>query len=112
MMDCWLAGDGPSPPGWQVAVENLDGSDIQEAVLSLRDRACATSSVRIRAWTVGGGPVHHLIDPRTGHPGGRGLSAVTVVDGNPVTAEVLSAARPGQHCVEGFVSTMTAVFGQ
>lgn len=90
--DCWLAGDGPSPPGWQVAVENPDGSDSPVAVLSLRDRACATSSVRVRSWTVGGRRVHHLIDPRTGNPGGHGLSAVTVVDRDPATAEVLSKA--------------------
>ena len=57
--DCWLAGDGPSPPGWQVAVENPDGSDTPVAVLSL-----AGSRVRD---VFGSGP---LLDGRwtTGSP--------------------------------------------
>jgi thiamine biosynthesis lipoprotein len=90
--DCWLGGDGPQPPGWQVGIEDPGGGVEPIAVLSLRDLACATSSVRVRSWRVGGRSVHHLIDPRTGRPGGRGLLAVTVVHPDPALAEVLSKA--------------------
>ena len=36
--------------------------------------------------------VHHLIDPRTGEPGGDGLRAVTVTADDPAWAEVWSKA--------------------
>ena len=51
-----------------------------------------TSSVRIRSWVAAGSTVHHLIDPRTGRPGGDGLSAVTIIGAEPVDAEVWSKA--------------------
>jgi thiamine biosynthesis lipoprotein len=34
--------------------------------------------------------VHHLVDPRTGSPGGQGLTAVTIVGTDPAEAEVMS----------------------
>ena len=36
--------------------------------------------------------LHHLIDPRTGEPGGDGLAAVTVAGPDPAWAEVWSKA--------------------
>ena len=60
------------------------------AVLQLSDRACATSSVRIRQWHASGRYVHHLVDPRNGLPGGEGLQSVTVVERDPASAEVWS----------------------
>jgi thiamine biosynthesis lipoprotein len=58
----------------------------------LADQACATSSIRLRRWVNAGRAVHHLIDPRTGQPGGEGLLAVTVVGADPALAEVWSKA--------------------
>ena len=83
-------GAPPDGPSWRVSIEDPHGSDDPVAVLALRDEAVATSSVRLRHWQVGGTPVHHLIDPRTGLPGGAGLAAVTVVDADPAVAEVWS----------------------
>jgi thiamine biosynthesis lipoprotein len=88
--DGYFAGDGPSGGGWQVGVEDPTGRPDPVAVLSLRDQGCATSSTRLRRWTVGGTQVHHLIDPTTGAPGGGGLKSVTVVDRDAATAEVWS----------------------
>jgi thiamine biosynthesis lipoprotein len=95
--DCHLAGPGPDPDatGWRVAVEDPRAEDANAeplAVLEVADAGCATSSVRIRRWRVGGRDVHHLVDPRTGDAGGRGLLAVTVVDPDPAWAEVWSKA--------------------
>jgi len=42
------------------------------------------------AWNVEA--VHHLVDPRTGLPGGDGLAAVTVVAADPAWAEVWTKA--------------------
>jgi thiamine biosynthesis lipoprotein len=42
----------------------------------------------VRHWQAGDQPVHHLIDPSTGRPGGVGLASVTVVGRDPADAEV------------------------
>ncbi len=79
----------PSPGAlWRVGVEAPSGGAEPLAVLELSDTAVATSSVRVRNWVHAGRPVHHLIDPRTGEPGGHGLHAVTVAHPDPVEAEV------------------------
>ncbi|MCW2494701.1 FAD:protein FMN transferase [Jatrophihabitans sp.] len=111
--DCLLSGVGPSGLGWEVGVENPTDATLPVAVLQLRDLACATSSIRIRRWVAGGQPVHHLIDPRTGRPGGAGLLAVTVVERDPADAEVASktlflsgAARIADHAAEDRVAAL------
>jgi len=86
--DCYCSGTGPEEDGWRVAVEDPAGGDRPVAVLSLTDLGCATSSTRLRRWRAGGGGAHHLIDPRSGRPGGAGLAAVTVVAGDTAEAEV------------------------
>ncbi len=88
--DCYCAGSGPEGDGWHVGVEDPAGGPRPTAVLALVDRGCATSSTRLRHWRCAGRPVHHLLDPSTGRPGGAGLAAVTVVDPDPVRAEVLT----------------------
>lgn len=90
--DVQTTGPGPEGTGWRIAVEDPRGGPDPVAVLGVEDAACATSSVRLRQWRVGGRPVHHLVDPRTGEPGGRGLLAVTVVGPDPARAEVWSKA--------------------
>ena len=89
--DEWLAGPGPDGDGWRIGVENPLGGDDPVLVLCAVDSGCATSSVRRRRWVAPDGtPVHHLVDPRTGRPGGPGLSAVTVLHPDPAWAEVWS----------------------
>lgn len=88
--DCWCAGSAPDSGPWRVAVEDPAGGSQPVAVLALRDRACATSSVRLRKWRIGDDAVHHILDPSTGRPGGTGLASVTVVGSDPAVAEVWS----------------------
>ncbi|MEP7179550.1 MAG: FAD:protein FMN transferase, partial [Pseudonocardiales bacterium] len=88
--DCIVRGDGPEADGWHVGVEDPLGGSRPVVVLALRNSACATSSIRLRNWTVGGKPAHHLIDPRTGRPGGAGLLSVTVIGADPAEAEIWS----------------------
>lgn len=98
--DCRMSGRGPDGTGWRVGVEDPFGGAGAAGpaatagpvlVLTLDNAACATSSVRRLHWRVGGDPVHHLVDPRTGRPGGDGgLAAVTVVHPDPAWAEVLT----------------------
>jgi len=86
--DCYCRGTGPLDDGWRVGVEDPFGSGVPLAVLALRDKGCATSSIKLRRWRADGRAAHHLIDPGTGRPGGDGLMAVTVVDDDPSRAEV------------------------
>lgn len=88
--DCRCVGRSPEGAPWRVAVEDPSGGADPVAVLGVVDQSVATSSVRLRSWDVAGVPVHHLIDPVTGRPGGQGLLAVTVIDDDPAAAEVSS----------------------
>jgi len=88
--DCYCAGRAPDAEPWSVGVEDPSGGPDPVVVMALSDHACATSSTRVRRWSAGGVPVHHLIDPRSGLPGGPGLVAVTVVAPDPALAEVWS----------------------
>ncbi|HET8979502.1 MAG TPA: FAD:protein FMN transferase [Solirubrobacteraceae bacterium] len=88
--DCALQGAGPDGDGWHVGIEDPRGGPHPVAVLALREGGCTTSSIRLRRWRAAGVPVHHLIDPRTGVPGGAGLLSVTVVGPDPAEDEVWS----------------------
>jgi thiamine biosynthesis lipoprotein len=88
--DCVCRGRGPDGDGWRVGVEDPRGGTHPLVVVELRDVACTTSSIRLRRWRCGGRSVHHLVDPRTGRPGGDGLLAVTVIGADAAAAEVLS----------------------
>ncbi len=86
---------GPQPDGgpWRIGIEDPHGGGEPMAVIELRNASVATSSTAVRRWTAPDGrPVHHLIDPRTGEPGGEGLAAVTVALADPAWAEVWSKA--------------------
>ncbi|KGM14717.1 hypothetical protein N867_17115, partial [Actinotalea fermentans ATCC 43279 = JCM 9966 = DSM 3133] len=85
--DLVVVGDGPTGD-WRIGVEDPSGAETPLLVLGLRDTACATSSVHRHSWLAQGRPVHHLVDPRTGGPGGDGLAAVTVLGPDPAWAEV------------------------
>lgn len=82
--------DAPTIP-WLVALEDPLERDAGPAVVAVDAGAVATSSVRLRRWQgPDGTPVHHLLDPTTGRPGGDGLLAVTVAAPDPAWAEVRS----------------------
>jgi FAD:protein FMN transferase len=84
---------GPTSDGgpWMVGIEDPAGAPGPLAVTALRGGALCTSSVRINHWVGDDGrPLHHLVDPRTGQPGGAGLLAVSVAAADPAWAEVWS----------------------
>jgi thiamine biosynthesis lipoprotein len=88
--DLVTGGPGPGGDGWHAGVEDPRGGADPLAVLDVTDRGCATSSIRLRSWRVGGRLVHHILDPVTGEPGGDGLLSVTVLGPDPAAAEVWS----------------------
>lgn len=90
--DCYCAGFAGDGEPWRIGVEDPSERGEPICVLSVNDRAVTTSSIRLRRWLLDGTSVHHLIDPKTMTPGGRGLVAVTVVGKDPARAEVWSKA--------------------
>jgi thiamine biosynthesis lipoprotein len=92
--DLVTRGLGPDGTPFLVDIEDPAGVVESLAVIRLpRDGAVATSSIRLRRWTAPDGrQAHHLIDARTGEPGGAGLLAVTVAGMDPAWAEVWSKA--------------------
>jgi len=87
-----LVARGSAPQGgpWMVAIEDPFAAE-EPAIVALRDAAICTSSTAVHRWrTTDGREVHHLLDPRTGQPGGSGLASVTVSGPDPAWAEVWS----------------------
>ena len=88
--DIVAAGEAPEGGPWRIGVEDPTGGIEPLAVILAAGEAVTTSSIRRRTWQTGDRIVHHLIDPRTGEPGGAGLLAVTVIGTDPAWAEVWS----------------------
>ncbi len=87
--DIVAVGRAPDGEPWQIGIEDPAGSREPRAIVTLSDGAICTSSTARQRWTgPAGEPVHHLLDPATGQPGGHGLCAVTVAGSDPAWAEV------------------------
>ena len=87
--DVRVAGAPPDGDAWTIDVHHPD-FDAPIARLGVRDGAVATSTTLRRRWTVGGEPLHHLIDTRTGRPANPRFELATVVSGVAWTADVLA----------------------
>ncbi len=89
--DLIAEGRGPDGGGWQIGVEDPHAPETLKAAVRIAARgAVCTSSIARLSWMHAGQKVHHLIDPRTGRPGGEGILAVTVISVDPAWAEVQS----------------------
>ena len=89
--DIALEGVAPNGSPWRIGIENpWNAAGDPVAVVESTSGAVATSSIRIRSWVQDGKAQHHLIDPRTGAPGGEGLVSVSVIGDDPAIAEVWS----------------------
>ncbi len=89
--DIVACGPAPQPGPWLVGIESplADGEEL--AVIAVDNGAVSTSSISVHAWRAPDGrPVHHLLDPATGEPGGDGLLSVTVAGPDPAWTEVWS----------------------
>lgn len=86
--DLRVAGSPPAE-GWEIA---LDHHVAPVARVNLLDGAVATSSTLRRRWATTQGPVHHVIDPRTGRPSTGPLVACSVLAAEAWWAEALATA--------------------
>ena len=67
--DIAVAGTAPDG-GWPVRVtdDHAAADDAPGQTVAITAGGLATSSTTVRAWSAGGGAVHHIVDPRTGAP--------------------------------------------
>ncbi|MCL5997917.1 MAG: FAD:protein FMN transferase, partial [Chloroflexi bacterium] len=85
----------PNGDGWQVDIADPFAPETEAGaraaavrVVTLCDRAIATSGIMKRRWIVAGEEQHHLIDPRTGRPAHNELLFVSAIADTAVQAEV------------------------
>lgn len=100
-----LGGDiavaGPPPGGgWQVKVtdDHAAGASAPGQTVTVRSGGLATSSTTVRAWTAGGLPRHHIIDPATGAPAvscwrTASVAAATCLDANIASTAAIVKGR-------------------
>lgn len=85
--DVRVRGTAPAGGGWAFT-HGIDDLDLPTLV----DGGVCTSSTGRRRWATPTGPVHHLVDPRTGRCTADGVESITVVAGTAQQAEVLTKA--------------------
>jgi FAD:protein FMN transferase len=91
--DVAVAGE-PPPDNWHIRVADDHAAPAWAAgqTVTISSGGLATSSTTVRAWTVGGRPVHHIIDPATGEPARSCWRTVSVAAGNCTDANTASTA--------------------
>jgi thiamine biosynthesis lipoprotein len=94
-----LGGDvstaGPPPSEhWRIRVtdDHAVPASAPGQTVTISSGGLATSSTTVRAWTVGGRAVHHIIDPATGEPARSCWRTVSVAAGTCVDANIASTA--------------------
>jgi thiamine biosynthesis lipoprotein len=88
--DVCAAGTPPDDTAWRVGIADPFNAERDLFVLRVVDRGVATSSSLKRRWRAGDAMLHHLIDPRTGHPSNSDAVQVTVVAPTTTEADYLA----------------------
>ena len=79
--------------GWNVGIIKPEGHYTENAyVLTVKNRAVATSGDYRNFYYDGGRKFSHTISPRTGYPVENGLASVTVFHDDCMTADALATA--------------------
>jgi len=90
--DVRVAGRGLDGGAWMIDVEDPFDDTRVLCSRTLADGAIVTSTTRFRRWTRGGEVLHHIIDPATGAPADRGVTAVVAVGDAAWWAEGMAKA--------------------
>ena len=88
-----IAVDGVAPEGgFSVGIADICGDPSAPVTVSIVSGGFATSGIGNRRWTLGGHPVHHLVDPSTGLSVDSPWRTVSVAAGSCVDANTASTA--------------------
>jgi thiamine biosynthesis lipoprotein len=90
-----IAVSGPPPAGgWHIGIAHdhrARGGDVDTCV-TIADGGIASSGTRVRRWSTAVGPIHHILDPRTGRPAAGPWATVSVAAGSCVDANTAATA--------------------
>lgn len=89
--DISVAGNKPSGENWRIAIQDPFDSQKLTAVLEVKEGSIATSGGYQRLFEADGKKYHHILDPETGYPAS-GVSSVSILASDTITADVLSTA--------------------
>jgi thiamine biosynthesis lipoprotein len=89
--DVYCLGLGARGEPWRVGIRHPRGQEVL-TVLSLSDRAVATSGDYEDYFIQDGKRYSHIFDPRTGRPAERGVVSATVIADSCITADALGTA--------------------
>ncbi|MBI4576703.1 MAG: FAD:protein FMN transferase [Planctomycetes bacterium] len=89
--DLYALGAPPGRPGWRVAVRDPRRPEWLQGVLTVRDRAVASSGAYERVWVVGAGRHAQVLDPFTGVPV-EAVAGSVAVAASAVAADALATA--------------------
>ena len=87
-----LIGEKPGKAPFSIGIQSPGAAGELLRVLSLRDRSLVTSGTYERYFEHEGRRYHHVLDPFTGFPADRNLSAVTVLSDSSLWGDALSTA--------------------
>jgi thiamine biosynthesis lipoprotein len=87
-----LAVRGTPQGGFRVGLADVCGDPSSSLTVAISSGGLATSGIGSRHWSLGGNPVHHLVDPGTGLPVDPYWRTVTVAAGSCVDANTASTS--------------------
>ena len=90
--DMRAIGEAPTNDGWIVELPATSSETTPALRVAVADGAVCTSRTDLRSWTGPDSKRHHLLDPRTGMPTETDMTAISVVAGSAVVAELVTKA--------------------